>query len=160
MKPKKVLFVQKSSLSILTPTQLIKDVRQLIESARQQVAHAINAGLVMLNWHIGQRIRKDILGRERAEYGQRIMATLSHELTQEYGSGYTVDALARMVKFYGMYSNREIVATLSQQLGWSHFVQLLSIDDRLKRDFYAEMCRVERWSVLHMPSSSSDVNQK
>jgi predicted nuclease of restriction endonuclease-like (RecB) superfamily len=52
-----------------------------------------------------------------------------------------------MVQFAEAFADREIVVTLSRQLGWSHFVALIPINDPLKRDFYAEMCRVERWSV-------------
>ena len=51
-----------------------------------------------------------------------------------------------------MYPDRQIVATLSQQLGWSHFVELLSLDDTLKRDFYSEMCRIEKWNVRTLRS--------
>lgn len=130
-----------------TTSDLFKDVCALIESARGKVATAVNAALIFRNWHIGNRIRKDILGQERAEYGQRIMATLSQQLTAEYGSGYTIDALSRMVTFASLYADREIVATLSQQLGWSHFVELIPIKDPLKREFYAEMCRIEKWNV-------------
>ena len=52
-----------------------------------------------------------------------------------------------MVKFADVFPGGEIVATLSQQLSWSHFRQLLPLEQPLQRDFYAEMCRVERWSV-------------
>src|SRR6516225_3122279 len=52
-----------------------------------------------------------------------------------------------MVRFAETFPESPIVQTLSAQLGWSHFIELLPIDDALKRDFYAEMCRLERWSV-------------
>lgn len=64
-----------------------------------------------------------------------------------YGKGYTYDNLTRMVKLAELFPERDSVSTLSKQLGWSHFVEILPMDDQLKRDFYAEMCRVERWSV-------------
>jgi predicted nuclease of restriction endonuclease-like (RecB) superfamily len=52
-----------------------------------------------------------------------------------------------MIQFAEVFPDREIVAALSRQLGWSHFVEIIPLDDPLKREFYAEMCRVERWSV-------------
>jgi len=52
-----------------------------------------------------------------------------------------------MVKFYESFQDEKIVATLSQQLSWSHFRELLPLEKPLQRDFYAEMCRVEGWSV-------------
>jgi len=142
--------------SIRNPTKvsssLLKDVRGLIDSARRQIASAVNAGLVIANWHVGQRIRRDILGQERAEYGQQIVATLSQQLTVEYGRGFTRDTLFRMVQFAEMFPDKDIVATLSRQLGWSHLVEIIALDDSLKRDFYAEMCRIENWSVRTLRS--------
>jgi predicted nuclease of restriction endonuclease-like (RecB) superfamily len=131
----------------LVPVDLVADVRALIEQARDATARAVNAALVMLYWSIGDRIRRDVLKEERAEYGKQILGTQSQELTAHYGKGYTADNLSRMVKLAELFPDREIVGTLSQQLGWSHFLLLLPMKDQLKRDFYAEMCRVERWSV-------------
>lgn len=125
---------------------LFTDVRSLIQDARGRVAEAVSTGIVSLNWHIGTRIRRDILGQERAEYGRRVIDTLAGCL-KEYSRGYTRDALYRMVQFAERFPDPEIVATLSGQLSWSHFVELVSLEDDLKRAFYAEMCRYERWSV-------------
>ncbi len=101
----------------------------------------------MLNWQIGHRIRKEILKGGRAGYGSRIIPKLSRILVAEYGRGYTPSSLSRMVKFADEFPNNEIVATLSQQLGWSHFIEIIPIRDALERAFYAEMCRIEKWSV-------------
>lgn len=128
-------------------SRLLKDIRPLIETARHQVAQFVNSTLVMLNWQIGRRIRKEILGDERGAYGRRIIETLSQQLTVEYGRGFTRDGLFRMLQFVERFPDPNIVGTLSQQLGWSHFVEIIPIRDPLKRDFYAEMCRIERWSV-------------
>jgi predicted nuclease of restriction endonuclease-like (RecB) superfamily len=68
-------------------------------------------------------------------------------LVQEYGKGFGVSALTRMVKFSEAFPDQRIVATLSQQLTWSHFVEILPLKQPLEREFYAEMCRIERWSV-------------
>ena len=103
--------------------------------------------MVGLYWHIGKRIREDVLNEQRAEYGQQIVSALSAQLTTEFGRGFDRFNLSRMVKLVALFPDQPIVATLSQQLSWSHFRELLPIDDPLKRDFYAEMCRMERWSV-------------
>jgi predicted nuclease of restriction endonuclease-like (RecB) superfamily len=129
------------------PAGLVGDIRRLIEQAREATARAVNSALVLLYWHIGDRVRREVLREARAEYGRQILGTLSQELTADYGRGYTADNLSRMVKLAELFPDRAIVAALSQQLGWSHFVLLLPVRDGLKRDFYAEMCRVERWSV-------------
>ncbi|MFN7947352.1 MAG: PDDEXK nuclease domain-containing protein [Blastocatellia bacterium] len=127
--------------------QLLGDIRLLIDQTRERTAQAVNAGLVLLNWHIGQRIRKEILGEERAEYGRQIVASLAKHLTTEYGPGFSRQSLFHMIRFAEVFPDREIVSTLSRQLGWSHFLEIIYQKDDLKRDFYAEMCRIERWSV-------------
>jgi predicted nuclease of restriction endonuclease-like (RecB) superfamily len=136
---------------IVKPTaidsRLLGDIRGLIEASREQVAQAVNAGLVLLYWSVGERIRREILGNKRADYGEEILVTLSHELAADYGSGFSVSNLSRMMKFSELFPSADVVSQLTRQLGWSHFLAILPIDDPLKRDFYAEMCRIERWSV-------------
>ena len=126
---------------------LISDIRRLIETARHNVAVTVNTGLTILYWQIGNRIRQDILKEKRAEYGKEIVATLSQELTKEYGNGFSYSALTRNVRFVEVFPKIKIVSTLSQQLSWSHFVEIIPLKDNLQRYFYAEMCRIERWSV-------------
>ena len=136
-----------SPVPALPADQLLGDIRSLIESAREQTAAAVNSALVGLYLYIGKRIRVDVLQSKRAGYGEEIVSTLSKQLTAEYGRGYTEKGLRRMIQFAETFPDMEIVATLSRQLSWSHFVEILPLKDRLKLDFYAEMCRIERWSV-------------
>ena len=147
------------------PGRLLSDVRTLILQARIGIARAVNSGMAVLYWQIGQRIRKDILHEKRAEYGAQIVVTLSRQLVPEFGDGFGEKNVRRMVQFAEQFNDREIVVTLSGQLGWSHFVALIPLEDVLKRDFYAEMCRIEGWSVrtlrqkiggmLYVPTGSS-----
>ena len=141
----KLVPAKRSSLGL--QSTLLADVRSLIDQTRDVSARAVNSALVLLYWSIGDRIRRDILLEKRAEYGEQIMPTLSAQLVAEYGLGYAEKNLRRMVQFSEVFPNRDIVVTLSRQLGWSHFIALIPIKDPLKRDFYAEMSRVERWSV-------------
>ena len=135
------------SAARVVPADLLKDVRGLIEQARDATARTVNSALVLLYWSIGDRIRRDILQEKRADYGKQIVGALSRQLAAEYGKGFTDDNLFRMIQLAEVFPESEIVGALSRQLGWSHFLLLLPIKDGLKRDFYAEMCRVERWSV-------------
>jgi len=129
------------------PTLLIQDLRALILQARERMAVTINAELTLLYWHIGQRIRTEVLNEMRAEYGQRIVATLAQELTTEFGKGFTRDNLLRMLQFVERFPDVQIVGTLSRHLSWSHFVEILPLEDATKRTFYVEMCRLHQWSV-------------
>ncbi len=119
----------------------------MIEATRGQVAQAVNTGLTLLHWRIGDRIRRQILQEKRADYGAEIVATLSRELVPEFGRGFSDKALWHMVRFAEAFPQPEILSTLSRQLAWSHFKEIIYLKDDLKRDFYAEMCRIERWSV-------------
>src|SRR5436190_21578236 len=141
--PKALVPASKSPDAI----RLLADLRELIDAARDQVARAVNASLTLLYWAVGERIRREILGEQRAEYGEQIVATVSRQLTGDSGRGFTTKALWRMIQFAEVFPDRPVVQTLAGQLGWSHFVEIIPLQDQLRRDFYAEMCRLERWSV-------------
>ncbi|WP_397571186.1 YhcG family protein [Schlesneria sp. T3-172] len=127
--------------------RLLGDLRQVIEAAREQTARAVNSTLVIMYWQIGKRIREEVLQNERAEYGKEVVQDLAIHLTAEFGNGFSRYSLSRMMSFAEKFGDEQIVAALSQQLSWSHFVELIPLEDPLKRDFYAEVCRLERWSV-------------
>ena len=129
------------------PANLLADVRALIEEARRQTSAAVNVGMTLTYWRVGQRIRVDVLGGTRAAYGEHIVSTLSRQLTADYGRSFSTKNLRHMMRFAESFSDVGIVSALSRQLSWSHFLEVLYQPDPLKRDFYAEMCRIERWSV-------------
>ena len=138
---------RKSSALIPSVARLASDLRGLILTARRHVAQTVNAGLVTLYWQIGNRIRKDILNEKRAGYGEQIVSSLGSQLTAEFGEGFGRRSLFRMIRFAEVFPDLEIVSALRTQLGWTHFRQIIAIEDPLKRDFYAEMCRIENWST-------------
>jgi len=145
---RKLALVKSSSLPAKGGAKaLLTDVRGLILEARQIVARGVNAALVVLYWNIGQRIRRDILKEKRAEYGEQIVAALGRQLEREFGRGYGEKNLRRMIQFAAVFPDEKIVAALRRQLGWTHFKAIIPMTDPLKRDFYAELCRVENWST-------------
>jgi len=131
---------------------LIGDIRRLIEIARHNMAVTVNAGLAILYWQIGNRIRQDILKEKRAEYGREIVVTLSRQLAVEYGEGFSRRNLFNMIRFAEVFPDERIVYALSAQLTWTHFREIIYLDNSLQRDFYAEMCRIERWSTRTLKS--------
>jgi predicted nuclease of restriction endonuclease-like (RecB) superfamily len=126
---------------------LLVAVRQLIEAARGHVATTVNSTLTQLYWQVGQKIATDMLTDGRAAYGQEILPTLSAKLVPSYGKGFSQRNLTRMVRFAEFFPDSQTVATMSQHLGWSHIVEILPLKQPLEREFYAEMCRIERWPV-------------
>jgi predicted nuclease of restriction endonuclease-like (RecB) superfamily len=141
-KPRSLAVKRTASVS-----PLLKDIRELILSAQEHVARAVDSGLVTLYWHIGRRIHQNVLAEKRAEYGEEIVAALGRQLEVEFGRGFTAKNLHRMVQFAAVFLDEKIVAALRRQLGWTHFRMLIPLQDALKRDFYAEMCRIENWST-------------
>ena len=134
-------------LQVPLPARLLTDIRGLIENARRNIARSVNSGLVLLNWNIGRRIREDVLKGTRATYGHEIVSALGRQLTAEFGRGYSRRNLFNMIRFAEVFPDEKIVHALSTQLGWTHLRKIVYLDDPLKRDFYAEMCRLERWST-------------
>jgi len=131
---------------------LFEELSQLIAQSRQKVVLHINTSITQLYWRIGEHIHQYLLTDGRADYGKRILQTVSAKLTQEYSKGFSERNLANMVKFYEYYPNENILSTLWAKLSWSHFIQLLGVEGSLKREFYATMCNNENWSVRELSS--------
>ena len=129
---------------------LFEEVRQLIDAARQRAAIAVNAELTLLYWNVGKRIQTEVLKGERGEYGTQLIKSLSRQLTQTYGKGWGEKQLRHCLRFSETFPGEEIVYTLCRQFSWSHLRLLAYIDDPLKRDFYIEVGKLEKWSVRQL----------
>jgi len=133
--------------TVTAPALLLSELREIILSTRQTVAQGVNSALAALYWEIGRRIRQDVLKSKRAGYGELIVAALGRQLEREFGRGFGEKNLHRMIQFAVVFPDEKIVAALRRQLGWTHFKTIIPMADPLKRDFYTEMCRIERWST-------------
>ncbi len=128
-------------------TGFIGEIKSLIEKSKQNIAVSVNAEMTLLYWNIGERINSEVLKNNRAEYGKEIVVTLARQLTIEYGGGWGDKQLRLCMKFAQTFSDLQIVYTLCRQLSWSHLRLVMFIDDELKRMFYIEICKLEKWSV-------------
>jgi len=126
---------------------LVSEIKDLIAQSRQEVAVAVNAAMSILYWQIGKRINEEILDHKRAEYGKEVVATLSRQLELDLGKGWGEKQLRQCMKLATAFPEKDIVYTLCRQLSWSHLRLVMFIEDPLKRDFYIEMCKLEKWSV-------------
>jgi predicted nuclease of restriction endonuclease-like (RecB) superfamily len=126
---------------------LIAELRELIEGARQRAAVAVNSELVWLYWQIGHRLQTAVLADDRAGYGDALVDRVSVSLTADFGRGFTRRNVYNMLRFAQVFRDVETVHALRAQLSWTHLRELIAIDDPLKRDFYIELCRIERWST-------------
>lgn len=129
---------------LASQTALLADIRQLIDSARQRVALAVNAELTLLYWQVGRRVRAEV--GERAAYGQEVVKALAARLATEYGKGWSEKQLRHCLRLAEIFPDEAILSALRRELSWTHIKALIYIDDALKRDFYIGLCRVERWS--------------
>ena len=129
-------------------TDVYANIKRLMENARTDVAKQVNNILVKTYWEIGRIIVEDEQGHsDRAEYGKNLIADLSKKLTKEYGKGFSKSNLFYMRSFYLTYP---IFQTLSGKLSWSHYLELLSIDDKNKRSFYEKETVNANWSVREL----------
>lgn len=128
-------------------SNLIVDIRQMIETAKLQVAATVNSTMTVMYWHIGDRINRELLGGERAAYGKQIVANLATQLTAIYGGRqFSEKNLNRMRLFAERFNDPAIWTPLVSKLSWSHFLQVISLDDELARNFYLTMAADQRWS--------------
>ena len=126
--------------------KLFENIAGLIDKVKKRVAISLNAEMTLLNWSIGDYINLELKTSGQIKYGAKILATLSQQLKLSFGKGYTYTALTRMCKVASAFDKTNI-ATLSQQLSWSHLIELAAIDDTTKRDFYTQLCVYEKWGV-------------
>ena len=116
----------------LEQLSLIKDLRQIIEQARGHVAATANYELTMMYWHIGERINREVLGNQRAEYGKQIVAQAATQLQAEFGKkGFEERTIRRMMQFAQMFPDIQIVSPLVSKLSWSHFLIVMPLKDEL-----------------------------
>ena len=135
MKRPKRAVKKKTSFIQATPTALLEDLRQLIEETRQGVAVAVNAALTLLYWRVGKRINEEILNGKRANYGEQILATVSQQLTLEYGRGWGEKHLRHCLRFAETFPDEQIVSALRRQLTWTHLKTMVYLDDPLNGIF-------------------------
>jgi predicted nuclease of restriction endonuclease-like (RecB) superfamily len=138
---------RRGAATITRPDLLLAEVRALILDARQATARVVNAGLTLLYWQVGDVLRREVLGEQRAQYGAEIVSAVGRQLAEEFGRGFGEKSLRHMMRFAESFPDKQIVSALLRQLSWTHFKALIYLDDPLRREFYAEMCRVERWST-------------
>lgn len=128
--------------------ELVGYISSTYNRGRQKAIQAVNASLLDAYWQIGQYIVEfEQGGKERAQYGAKLLPVLSKDLSQLHGKGFSLSNLTRMKQFYISFP---ICATLSHKLSWSHYIELLKLDDGLERSFYEKQSVHENWSVREL----------
>lgn len=122
--------------------QLLRDIKSILQSGLSKAYKAVDNLRVQTYWQVGERIvREELEHKDRADYGKRVMEDLAKDL------GFRRDELYRIVQFYKTYP---IVVTLSRQLSWSHYLELIKIENKEERDFYESQTIQNMWSVREL----------
>lgn len=131
---------------IMSP--IIYEIKEILNTVRQEVAREVNTQLLVTYWKIGEIIvRYEQNEKFRAEYGSQTLKQLSKELTEEFGRGFSRSNLQNMRAFYLTY---EKCQSVTGKLSWTHYCELLSISDNDKRNFYEHEAINSKWSVREM----------
>lgn len=127
---------------------MISEIKEVLQTARFNVAQQVNSELLTAYWNIGKIIvEHEQDNKERARYGKQTLIELSKALTTEFGKGFSVSNIQFMRRFY---QNYRIQQTVSVELSWSHYCELLSVSDENKRGFYEKECINSNWSVREL----------
>ena len=126
---------------------IFNNIKELVVNSRNKVYTTVNIEMLKLYWNIGKIIMEIQQGDERAKYGDSILEKLSEKLTNEFGKGFSKRNLERMRKFYICFP---IATTVSSQLSWSHYLELIKIEEKSKRNFYFNECINTKWSVREL----------
>lgn len=134
------------SNEIINP--LVGEIRDILDTARRNVAREVNNELILSYWKIGEIIvRYEQNDSIRAEYGEQTLKLLAKSLTAEFGKGFSRANIYNMRLFYQTYQK---IQTVSGKLSWSHYCELLSISDEDKRNFYEKEATNAKWSVREL----------
>jgi len=128
--------------------KLVSQISETYVSGKQKAIAAVNQHITETYWKVGEHIVEfEQDGKQRAEYGSGLLEKLSKDLSLLHGKGFSVSNIQRMRQLYDEYSN---YATVSHKLSWSHYVELLKIDDKLERSFYEKQSLLENWSIREL----------
>ena len=136
-------------------SNLVESIGQLLSTARKQVSRVVNEILLSTYWEIGKIIVEyEQSGKDRAEYGEKLLLKLSKDLSYRYGKGFSRTNIQYMRLLYIKYPKCQ---TLSGKLSWSHYVELLGVSDDLATSFYEKQCVIENWSVRELKRQINSV---
>ncbi len=134
----------------LDENSLFACVAEIIETRKQRAGAYANREVTLMYWEIGRYINSVVLDDKRAAYGKQIVATLATQLVKTYGNSFEYTKLTRMIKFAELFPDAEIIATLSQQLSWSHFIEILPLKTDEARLYYARDAAMRRLGIREL----------
>ena len=130
------------------PTQLVDDVKMIVERGLHEAYRSVNTVSIMTYWNVGKRIvEEEQHGASRAEYGKQVLKDLAQVLVPLYGTSYSERNLYSMRQFFLYFNELEILNSRVQNLSWTHYRMLLRVPDENARYWYLREASQEMWSV-------------
>ena len=126
---------------------IYNEIKNLIVASRKKVYSTVNVEMLNLYWNIGKIIMGIQNGKTRAKYGDYVLSELSVKLTKEFGKGFSIINLRRMRKFYLCFPIR---SSVMNGLSWTHYLEIIKIDDPNKRNFYIQETINSKWNVREL----------
>ena len=126
---------------------IFEEIRNLVNRSRERVYSTVNTEMLNLYWNIEKIIMEIQQGDERASYGNAVLEKSSEKLTKEFGKGFSIINLRRMRKFYCLFPIR---SSVMNELSWTHYLELIKIEEEPKRNFYLKEGINARWSVREL----------
>lgn len=126
---------------------LLSRALEVIEEGQAAAARQTNLALTLTFWRLGRLVAAEVLGSERAAYGEQIVVSLGRQLVERYGRSYEEKNLRRMIQFAEQFPDEQTVVTLGRQLSWTHFRTLLPLKSPEARAFYAQQSIAQGLSV-------------
>lgn len=133
-------------ISPLKNDAFFNELTEIIVFGKKDIELSINRTITNVYWQIGNRINTEILNDKRAEYGKQIIKHVSEFLVAHFGKGWGEKHIRHCLRIAETFQDKEIFYALSRELSWTHLRTIMYLDDELKRSFYVEMCRLEKWS--------------
>lgn len=127
--------------------ELFQQISEIIENSQKAIAVSVNAEMTLRNWLVGKSVNKVVLQSQRAEYGKEVINKVAKLLSAKFGKTWNDKMLWHCNKFFSTFPDEQILSALRRELTWTHLKTISYIGNDLKRDFYLEMCKLERWNT-------------
>lgn len=149
MEKKSDLLMQESSEILITKEQqLYEDVRLILQRAREETYNNANKIMTYAYWNVGRRIvEQEQYGKTKTKYGSYLIKNLSEQLSDEFGTGFSVANLRNCRQFYLVFPKDSYGFSMAGKISWSHLRSIMRISDEEERNFYLKEALTENWSV-------------
>lgn len=131
--------------------QFYQDIHAILDDAKSRTYEAANNIMTYAYWNVGRRIiEQEQKGARKAKYGAYLIKRLSQELSDEYGTGFSVANIRNCRQLYMTFPKESYGYSMIGKVCWSHLRSIMRLDDEEERNFYLNEVANEYWSVKEL----------